>query len=226
MSDTPTLHIANKNYSSWSLRPWVLMRALEIPFEESLHRFGLDAPFTRFSPTGRVPCLEHGALRVWDSLAITEHLAEDHRAVWPGDRGDRAWARSAYAEMHSGFDALRSQCSMSCGVRIRLHRIDDALARDLARLDALWREGLARGGAYLAGDRFTAVDSAFAPVAFRIQTYDLALSEASLAYAARLRAHPAMVDWYTAGLAEPWRHPAHEAEVSAWGVITEDLRAT
>ncbi len=220
------LHIANKNYSSWSLRPWVLMTALGVPFEERMHPFGTE-DFTTFSPTALVPCLVDGPHTVWDSLAIAEHLFEDVPEVWPASREARTWARCAAAEMHSGFPALREQCSMNCRIRVRLHRVDDTLARDLARLDALWQEGLQRFGcSYLASDSFTAVDAFFAPVAFRIMTYDLALAPASEAYAARLRAHPAMVAWYQAALAEPWSDDAHDAGITTWGAIVDDLRHT
>src|SRR5580658_8231839 len=173
------LYIANKNYSSWSLRPWILMRELGIPFEERLVPFEpgpVQKAFRAFSPTGRVPCLIDGATRVWDSLAITEYLAERQLDVWPANPEARAWARCAVAEMHSGFGALRSICSMSCGVRIRLQSIPEALANDLERIEQLWNEGLESfGGPFLAGNRFTAVDAFFAPVAFRIQTYSLKL---------------------------------------------------
>ncbi|TNE89491.1 MAG: glutathione S-transferase family protein [Deltaproteobacteria bacterium] len=219
------LHIANKNYSSWSLRPWVLLRALDIPFEERLHLFGRES-FHAFSPTGCVPCLHDGKQVVWDSLAIAEHVAEDHARVWPDERAARSWARSAAAEMHSGFAALREQCSMTVGQRIRLHEVGPALERDLRRLEALLGEGLARfGGPWLAGPAFTAVDAFYAPVAYRVQTYDLALTPAVAAYMARLRAHPAMRDWERAALAETVRDEPHEDMVRAWGTVVEDLRA-
>ena len=163
------LYIGNKNYSSWSLRPWVLMRELNIPFREILVPFGgtrnPDA-FRAFSPTGKVPCLVDGTTTVWDSLAITEYLAERHAGVWPADAVARAWARSAAAEMHSGLPGLRNICGMNCGLRIRLHSIDASLARDLRRIEQLWADGLARfGGPFLAGGRFSAADAFFAPVA-------------------------------------------------------------
>ena len=194
------LYIGNKNYSSWSLRPWVLMRELNIPFREVLVPFGgaqnPDA-FRAFSPTGKVPCLVDGTTTVWDSLAITEYLAERHAGVWPDDAVARAWARCAAAEMHSGFQALRNTCGMNCGLRIRLHAIDAALERDLQRIEQLWAEGLARfGGPFLTGARFCAADAFFAPVAFRIQTYDPPLGAGSRRYAAQLLAsagHAAVV---------------------------------
>ncbi|KGM56312.1 glutathione S-transferase [Lysobacter daejeonensis GH1-9] len=223
------LHIANKNYSSWSLRPWVLMQVLGIPFEESLTPFaaaGAPNPFRSFSPSGQVPCLIHGGRSVWDSLAITEYLAESHPTVWPVDSVARAWARCAAAEMHAGFRSLRTQCSMSCGVRVALDSISPATLADLARIDALWNEGLTRfGGPFLAGPDFTAVDAFFAPVAFRIQTYTLPLSQPALDYASRLLALPAMKAWYDAALAETWRDEAHEQEMRDAGRIVSDLRS-
>jgi glutathione S-transferase len=222
------LIIANKNYSSWSLRPWLLLRELGIPFEENVIFFGDEDAWRRFrqiSPSGKVPCLRDGELTVWDSMAITEYLAEREPAVWPKNRGARAWARSAAAEMHSGFTALRSACSMSVGVRIRLHQQSDALARDLERLTALWNEGLSRfGGPFLGGAAFSAVDAFFAPVAFRLQTYGLDLGAVASAYAARLRALPSMEAWYEAALAERARDPAHEEDLRASGTWLADLR--
>jgi glutathione S-transferase len=225
----PTLYIANKNYSSWSLRPWILMRVLGIGFEEQRVQFETGSSwktFRTFSPSGKVPCLVDGGTVVWDSLAITEYLAERHPGVWPAHSKARAFARSAAAEMHSGFTALREQCTMNCGIRVKLHRVDDALARDLARIAELWNEGLERfGGPFLAGSEFTAADAFYAPVAFRIQTYSPPLDATAQAYARRLLALPAMREWYESALAETWRDTAHEEEVPRWGEIVEDLRA-
>jgi glutathione S-transferase len=223
-----TLHIANKNYSSWSLRPWVLMRTLDIPFEERLSPFSgaVNPAFKAFSPTGRVPCLVDDGDTVWDSLAIMEYLAERHSGVWPTDARARAWARCAAAEMHSSFQALRNQCGMSCGVRVTLHTMPDALRADIARVSELWREGFERfGGPFLAGARFTAVDAMFAPVTFRALTYGLDFGPEGNRYAAMVRDLPAMRDWYDAALAEAWREAAHEEEIAVNGVITADLRA-
>lgn len=223
-----TLYIANKNYSSWSLRPWVLMRTLGIAFEEQLVPFGEgDAAhdFRAFSPNGKVPCLHDGATVVWESLAIIEYLAERHAGVWPADPLARAFARSAAAEMHAGFGALRQICSMTCALRVRLHRIEPQLRADLERLQELWQEGFTRfGGPFLAGSEFSAADAFFAPVAFRIQTYRPPLTPAALAYAERLLALPQMRSWYAAALVEPWRDEAHERETLAVGTVTQDLR--
>ncbi len=223
------LYIANKNYSSWSLRPWVLMEVLGIPFEERLVPFGDGAnphDFRKFAPNGKVPCLHDGSTVVWDSLAIVEYLAERHPGVWPEDAAARAFARSAAAEMHSGYGALRQICGMTCGLRVRLHEIDAGLQGDLRRLQELWRVGLSRfGGPYLAGPKFSAVDAFFAPVAFRIQTYGLQLGQPAMDYAARLLALPAMQKWYEAALTETWRDTGHERETLAVGTVIEDLRA-
>jgi glutathione S-transferase len=223
------LYIANKNYSSWSLRPWILLRELKIPFVEHLIAFG-DAPrwdqYRRIAPSGKVPALINGDLAIWDSLAIIEFLAERHAAVWPADRAARAWARSAAAEMHSGFPELRNRCSMSCGIRVRLHEFPAALQRDIARLGDLWNDGLRRfGGPYLAGDTFGAADAFFAPVAFRIQSYALTLQATAATYAARLLELASMRDWYAAALAEPMRDVPHETEIRGMGAVLQDLRA-
>ncbi|NIJ20586.1 glutathione S-transferase [Sphingomonas naasensis] len=220
------LYIANKNYSSWSLRPWLLLRERGIAFEERLVPFGAGA-FEGFSPSGKVPCLDDDGTIVWDSLGITEYLAERHAGLWPEDGAARAWARCAAAEMHSGFGALREYCTMNCGVRVRLEPQRPAVDRDVARVIALWHEGLERfGGPWLAGALFGAVDAFFAPVALRFQSYGIALPEPAAGYAERLRALPAMRAWYEAALAETWRDPGHEEEVARAGTLFADLRAT
>ena len=223
------LHIANKNYSSWSLRPWVLLRELGIPFQERLHPFvpgGRGTAFRSFSPSGKVPALVDGDLTIWESLAIVEYLAERHSGVWPGEQAARAWARSATSEMHAGFAALRGSCSMSCGVRIRLREISAALSHDVARLEEVWLDGLHRfGGPFLAGAAFSAVDAFYAPVAFRFQTYGFPLAPAARDYAQRLLALPSMQAWYADALAEPHRDESHDEEVLKSGELLADHRA-
>ncbi len=223
-----TLYIANKNYSSWSLRPWLLMQRLAIAFQERMVPFASGsnwAQFRQFSPTGRVPCLRDEDLYVWDSLAITEYLAERHAGVWPLAPKARTWARCAAAEMHSGFQQLRGHCPMNVGVRVQLHELDPALKHDLARVDELWLDGLKRfGGPFLAGENFAAVDAFFAPVAFRIQSYGLRLSNDAMAYAQRLLDLPEMRLWYGAAIVEPWREAGHEAEMQQNGTVLEDFR--
>ena len=223
------LYIANKNYSSWSLRPWAVLKALGIPFEERLMVFadGPNTPvFSQFSPTAKVPCLHAEGLVVWDSLAIVEFLAERHAGVWPTDAAARAWARCAAAEMHSGFATLRNDCSMTVGQRIRMHTMSERLLADVARIDALWCEGLQRfGGPFLAGAAFTAVDAFYAPVVFRMRSYGLPLSPVAAAYVERMLSHPALQEWEAGALAEPWREAAHEADILVAGEVVADFRA-
>jgi len=222
------LYIANKNYSSWSLRPWILMRSLSIPFDEQLVPFD-EGPnwnkFRSFSPNGKVPCLHDEATLVWDSLAITEYLAERHEGVWPGEADMRTWARCVVAEMHSGFAELRERCPMNCGVRLELKGMSEPLQVDLARIDEIWTEGQARfGGPYLAGPAFSAVDAFFAPVAFRVQTFGLPLGESALGYAKFILSQAAMQEWYEEALSEPWRETSHESEIAAAGEVLFDHR--
>lgn len=224
------LYIANKNYSSWSLRPWVLLSTLGIAFAEHKHVFrgyGRNDHFRNFSPSGLVPCLVDGGITVWDSLAIAEYVAEQYPQVWPADRVARAYARSAAAEMHAGFGRLRTVCSMTCGQRVQLLVVDSTLQLQLVRLQSLWEQGLQQfGGPYLAGAQFTAVDAFFCPVAFRVQTYGLQLAPPAQAYVDRLLALPAMQKWYEDALAEPERDADHEAEILQYGVVTADYRAS
>jgi len=194
-----TLYIGNKNYSSWSLRAWVLMRALGIPFAEkriALYRTESPGRLREISPSGKVPCLHDGDVAVWDTLAIAEYLAERHRGVWPEDSGARAWARSVAAEMHSGFPRLREEMGMNVRVRARKDP-SSAVAADIARILALWVEGrerLGAGGEFLCG-AFGAVDAFWCPVAFRFQSYGVPLAGTAAAYARSLLELPAMRDW-------------------------------
>lgn len=221
------LHIANKNYSSWSLRPWVLMKAKGIPFAEQLHHFDdkVAIEFRKFSPAGKVPCLIDGDAVIWDSLAITEYLAERHAGIWASDASARAWSRCAAAEMHSGFGSLRGQHGMNVGVRVEVSSRSPELLADIARINALWNEGIARfGGPFLAGSEFTAVDAFFAPVAYRFQTYGVAPSGAAASYMQHLLNHPSMREWETAALAEDFRDPPHDADLLIAGKVIADLR--
>jgi len=203
------LLIGNRNYSSWSLRPWLVLSHFGIPFEDEVLR--LDGPgwketLARRSPTGRVPVLIDGDLAVPETIAIIEYLADlfPDRAIWPRDRADRARARAASAEMHAGFGALRSAAPMnlrnSYPGRVSL----DAVAADLARIEALWGEHLLRsGGPYLFGD-FCAADAMFAPLASRLRTYVLPCSDMAASYVEAIYALPAFQDWLAAAIAEPW----------------------
>jgi glutathione S-transferase len=225
---TYTLITANRNYSSWSLRPWLLMKALGLSFEDRLEPFlkpNNYADFRAFSPTGQVPVLQHEGRTIYDSLGITLYLADRHPAVWPEDADARAWAQCAVVEMHSGFSALRNDCTMNVGVRVRPKPMSDALKANVARITELWAEGLSRfGGPYLAGPQFSAADAFFAPVAFRVRTYGLDVGASGQAWVDHILAHPAMQQWEAEALAESWREVSHEEELRACGDIIADYR--
>ena len=219
---------ANRNYSSWSLRPWMLMKGLGIRFDDRIEPFTKPTnydEFRSFSPTGQVPALLHEGRTIYDSLGIALYLGDRHDGVWPADADARAWAQCATCEMHSGFAALRNDCTMNVGVRVQPKPMSDALKANVARIRELFEEGLARfGGPWLAGEAFSAVDAFFAPVAFRIRTYGLDVG-AGQAWVDHMLAHPAMREWEAAALAEDWREASHEEELAAAGVITADYRA-
>ena len=224
---TYTLITANRNYSSWSLRPWLLMKALGIVFEDRIEPFTKPdnyEDFRQFSPTGQVPLLLDGERRIWDSLGIALYLADRHPDVWPQDDAARAFAQAVVAEMHGGFGALRNDCTMNVGVRVALKPMSPALERNVARLREIFAEGLARfAGPWLAGARFTAADAFYAPVAFRIRTYGLDVGKGQ-AWVEQVLAHPVMREWETQALAETWREEGHEAELASCGAITADYR--
>jgi glutathione S-transferase len=209
------LVIGNKNYSSWSMRPWVLLRHFGIAFEEIKLRFDF-APgsafyreLARHTPVGKVPVLLIDGFAVWDTLAIAETVADLHpeHAVWPRDAMQRARSRSLCAEMHAGFGALRSACPMNIeaalpevGAQVMAEQA--AVRADLARIDAMWTQQLAAsGGPFLFG-RFGAADAYYAPVAARIRTYALPVSDAARAYIERLWAAPGVSHWVADALAE------------------------
>ena len=214
----PTLVIGNKNYSSWSLRPWLLLRQAGIDFEEL--RLPLDTPAFRrdihqYSPSGKVPVLRHGELVVWDSLAICEYASEtwlDGRG-WPEARQARAHARAAACEMHSGFAALRTQLPMNCRRRPDAYRWDAEAGRDIERVQALWR-GLRRdhgaGGDFLCGG-FGIVDAMFAPVVVRFRAYGVELDAGLRGYADAVLALPAMREWLASAEQEAESIPKYEA---------------
>ena len=220
--DRLTLVTGNKNYSSWSLRPWLALEHAGAPFEEIL--VPLDQPDTHariaeWSPTGRVPALHDGEVRVWDSLAICEYVAElfPEAHLWPEDRAARACARSVSAEMHAGFAALRG--AMPMNVRARLpgqSRTPDSL-RDVERVRALWSECRARfgqDGPFLFG-RFSIADAMYAPVVFRFRTYDVALDAGQRAYLEQMLQHPAMQKWARAAEQEPWSIAADDSPATS-----------
>ncbi|MFM2272473.1 MAG: hypothetical protein RL702_1538 [Pseudomonadota bacterium] len=224
---TYTLITANRNYSSWSLRPWLLMRALGIPFEDRLEPFTRPdnyEDFRRFSPTGQVPLLIDGERKVPDSLGIMLYLAERHPGVWPADEEARVFAQGAVAEMHGGFGHLRGDCTMNVGVRVRPKPMSEGLRRNVTRVREIFESGLDRfGGPWLAGAEFSAADAFYAPVAFRVRTYGLDVGRGQ-AWVEQVLAHPAMRQWEADALAETWREESHEAELAAAGVITADYR--
>ena len=201
------LVVGNKNYSSWSLRPWLAMKVAGIEFTEvRIPLYGPDSKqrILAFSAAGKVPCLVDGKLSIWDSLAICEYLAEKHAALWPLDPAARAVARSVSAEMHSGFQNLRTHMSMN--IR-RQHpgkgRTPEVLA-EIARITALWadcRARFAQGGPFLFG-RFSIADAMYAPVVLRFRTYEVELPLESRAFSDAILGLPAMREWMKAAAAE------------------------
>jgi glutathione S-transferase len=203
-----TLHIGEKNYSSWSARPWILMKQAGIPFTEHAVSLAEDAgKAARFAalPAGRVPVLEHDGVKIWDSLAIAEYLAERHEGLWPADRVARAWARCICAEMHGGFQALRAQMSMDVRARRPQRRRSPEVLADIARVEALWSETRRRFGGTgpLLFGAFTIADAYFAPVAFRFRTYGVEPSGEAGAYWRALLDVPAVRAWEAGGKGEP-----------------------
>lgn len=200
------LFIGTRRYSSWSLRGWLAVRLAGLDVEDVVIALApqATAAIKDASPTGMVPCLEHGGLRIWDSLAIGEYCAEITPALWPKDRMARAHARCVTCEMHSGFRELRIAMPMNLGGDFAGRgRTPGALA-DIARIEALWAECLAaHGGPYLFGAHFTLADAFYAPVVARFLTWQPQLTGTSMAYVEAVRAHPLMVAWYDAAKAEP-----------------------
>jgi glutathione S-transferase len=225
---TYKLITANRNYSSWSLRPWLLMTMLGIQFEDRIEPFTKPSNYEEyraFSPTGQVPVLIDGARTVWDSLGIALYLADRHDGVWPLQEAARAWALCAVAEMHGGFSALRNDCTMNVGVRVKPKPMSAALSRDVARIAELWAQGLdSFGGPFLAGSAFTAVDAFYAPVAFRVRTYGLDVGRAGQEWVDRMLTLPPMLAWEKDALSESWREAGHEEELRACGEVIADYR--
>jgi glutathione S-transferase len=215
----PVLHIGNKNYSSWSLRPWLLMKVLELPFEENLIPLfdeNWDAAIARVSPSRKVPCLVDGDTTVWETMAIVEYLHEHHPGggVWPENPRARAMARSAANEMHGGFGGVRSAMPMNVRKSLPGRGRTEAALKDIARIEELWaacRGAHGAGGPFLFG-RFCAADAMFAPVVSRFVTYGVALQPVSQAYVDAMMALPAMQAWIEAGRAEPWVIPHDEVD--------------
>ncbi len=203
------LIIGNKNYSSWSFRPWLAMRRAGIEFEEVLIPFEDEIGNPKIkaaTPSGTVPCLVDGDLMLPESLAILEYVADKFPAagLWPDELKTRARARAVAAEMHSGFDGLRSECPSNMRRPIGAIKVSDAVRRDVARLETIWAEALATsGGPFLFG-AFTNADAMFAPVVNRLEVYALSDHPAVRTYTATMKAMPEWQAWEAAGRAEPW----------------------
>jgi glutathione S-transferase len=202
------LVIGNKNYSSWSMRPWVAMTAFNIPFQEIrvlLDRADTSSRIAQFSPAGRVPILLAGETVIWDSLAICEYLAEQfpEKKMWPDDVAARAEARAICAEMHCGFTGVRSSMWMNIKTRFPGKGRTPEAQADIGRISEIWENCLSRSGpgAYLFGE-FSLVDAYFAPVVMRFRTYEVVLGPALDAYVERVAAYPAVAQWIAGALAE------------------------
>ena len=210
-----TLVIGNKNYSSWSLRAWLLLKHAGLRFDEIL--IPLDRPETReqidrHSPSGRVPVLCHGELRVWDSLAICEYVAELTGKGWPQERAARAVARAVCAEMHGGFTTLRSLWPMNARARNRRTAVTAALEADVERIDQIWNDCRGRFGGgrpWLFGE-YTVADAMYAPVVLRFNTYGAGISQTARRYMASVLEDGALQEWLQAAKLEPWTIAADE----------------
>jgi glutathione S-transferase len=212
-----TLYIGNKNYSSWSLRPWLLMKQAGLAFDEvviPLYTPTAKQEILRHSPSGRVPCLKHGDVTVWDSLAIAEYLADlfPQAQLWPADPDARAVARGAAAEMHAGFAALRQNMPMNLRAAFPGQGLSPAVQEDINRITALWRDCRRRFAGHkplLFGD-FSIADAMYAPVVARFATYAVPLGEDARDYVRLILELPAMREWIEAAKLEPWTIPQFE----------------
>ncbi len=216
MSDY-TLIIGNKNYSSWSLRPWLAMKVAGIEFDEKMILLFDDdwkANIAAVSPSGKVPVLKHGDLTIVETLAILEYLAERHpeKGLWPTDQKARAMARSISCEMHAGFGNLRNNMPMNIRRLTPGEGMGEGVAGDIARISEIWNECRSKygaGGDFLFGS-FTNADAMFAPVVSRLTNFAVELDDVSAAYRDAVQALPAMCEWSDAGRAEPWTVPEDE----------------
>ena len=214
------LVIGNKAYSSWSFRPWILLAHFKIPFEEVVIPLNHDhtrASILKYSPTGKVPCLVDGPLKIWETLAICEYIAEVRpaKAIWPRSKSARAMARVVASEMHAGFSALRSQCPMNMrrAPKPPAQPLTAATLDDVARLEALFadmRRRFGKSGPFLFG-RFCAADAMFAPVINRLHVYAVPVNPATRAYMDAMMALPAWKAWEKDAAEEPWRIAHYEA---------------
>jgi glutathione S-transferase len=213
------LVIANKNYSSWSLRPWMALTMADIPFEVKMIRFGeprFGREIRNISPAGKVPVLVHGKLVIWDSLAILEYLAESFpdRNLWPKAKAARAMARSVSSEIHSGFSDLRKACPMNLRRPPKPVKISDAAIADVSRIEALWRDcrkTYGKGGKFLFG-KFSIADAMYAPIVSRFETYAIPAASDTRAYMANVMATKAFQSWKAGALKESWIVPEDEVD--------------
>ena len=205
------LTIGNKNYSSWSFRPWIALKVAAIPFEETvipIYYPGSKEKFLARSPAGKVPILEDGAVTIWESLAILEYIAEEFpdAALWPRDSAARAHARAIASEMHAGFVPLRRQCPMNMRRPVKKLDLSAETAANVARIDAMWSDCRARfgGDGPFLFDHFSAADAMYAPVVSRFHTYGVEVGAVSATYKQAMMALPAWQEWYAAALQEEW----------------------
>lgn len=208
------LVVANKLYSSWSLRPWAVLKAFDIPFEEiviPLRQADSRERLLEYSPSGKIPVLIDDDVVVWESMAIIEYLAEafPDRTIWPREVKARAHARAIANEMHSGFQPLRQACPMHLGARFATPPLIDPLKANIDRIEDIWsgaRNRFGAGGPYLFGG-FTAADAMYLPIVTRFETYGVPVREATRAYMDTMLAHPAFIEWRTGAYKESWRIP-------------------
>jgi len=214
------LIIANKNYSSWSLRPWIAMKVAGIAFEEEvipLYEPGSSARIRQYSPAGKVPVLIDGDQRIWESIAILEHLAEKfpHARLWPLNVHARSHARVIVAEMHAGFQPLRKACPMNMRFAPQARPQTEEVMVSVQRIDALWSDCRARfgkDGPFLFG-QFSAADAMYAPMVSRFYAYGIGVSRVGQAYMDAVMALPAWKEWYEAALKEPWIIESYEVDM-------------
>ncbi len=216
------LVIGNKAYSSWSLRPWILLAHMHIPFEEvgiNIYEDKGKRAMRKHAPTGKVPVLYDGDIHVWESLAIMEYLAEKYpdKGIWPKNKAARAHARAIANEMHAGFQSLRQHCPTNFVREVKKRELTEGAAKDVARLEAMWADARKRFGKAGKSDspflfgKFSAADAMFAPVVNRLHVYDVKVKKATREYMEAVRALPAWVAWHEEAAKEKYRNPTYDA---------------